>query len=171
MPMFFDTLKTSPSLKKGLVFRTLKLVVGLRRISTGGKIKTMKIILKATDVKLTPEMKDYIEEKIGGLKKFLPTKLAEARVEVGRITRGQKQGNVFRAEVNLKIDGQLFRAEQQEEDLLAAIDVVKDELKREIYHFKDKKMTLFRRGARAWKKQWSITSPARFKKSKFFKKK
>lgn len=154
----------------------------------------MKIILKATDVKLTPEIKDYIEEKIGGLEKFLPrtfsedktypqniitrkkvrglpTKLAEARIDVGRITRGQKQGNVFRAEVNLKIDGQLFRAEQQEEDLLAAIDVVKDELKREIYHFKDKKMTLFRRGARAWKKQWSITSPARFKKSKFFKKK
>ena len=131
----------------------------------------MKIIIKATDIKLTPEVKDYIEQKLGSLEKFLQCKFIEARVEVGRITRGQKQGNIFRAEVNLKADEDFFRVEHQEENIFAAIDLVKDELKEIIYHSKDKKIALQRRGARAWKKRWTIVPEARFKESKFFKEK
>lgn len=131
----------------------------------------MKIIIKATDIKLTPAIKNYIEQKLGSLEKFLQAKFVEARVEVGRITRGQKEGNIFRAEVNLKADEDFFRVEQQQDNIFAAIDLVKDELKEMMRHSKDKKIALARRGARAWKKQWTITPSARFRKSKFFKKK
>ncbi len=130
----------------------------------------MKIILKATNTKLSPSINEYIDEKIGGLDKFLEKfdpELIEARVEVGKITRGQRQGDIFRAEVNLKIDGHLIRAENTEESLLAAIDLVKDELQREIRQYKDKQETKFIRGARSWKKFWRINPLARFRNSKY----
>ena len=129
----------------------------------------MKIIIKATNIKLSPSINQYIEEKIGGLDKFLKKydpNLIEARVEVGKTTRGQRQGDIFRAEVNLSIGGHLMRVEQTEESLIAAIDLVKDELKREIRRHKNKQETKFIRGARSWKKFWRISPLARFRKSK-----
>ncbi len=129
----------------------------------------MKIIVKGTNIKLSPSINQYIEEKIGGLKKFLKKnnpELTEAQVEVGRITRGQRQGDIFRAEVNLNIGGQFFRVEETAESLMAAIDLVKDELAGEIRKDKDKKMTMSIRGARSWKKFWRLNPLARFRNSK-----
>ncbi len=129
----------------------------------------MKIITKGTNIKLSPSINQYIEEKIGGLEKFLKKfnpELIEARVEIGKITRGQRQGDIFRAEINLSINGQLFRAEKTEESLMAAIDLVKDELAREIRKYKDKQATVFVRGARSWKKFWRLSPLARFRASK-----
>jgi len=129
----------------------------------------MKIIIKGTNIKLSPSINQYIEEKIGQLEKFLKKynpQLIEARVEVGKITRGQRQGDIFRAEVNLSINGQLIRVEKTEESLMAAIDLVKDELHREIRQRKDKRMTMLIRGARSWKKFWRLSPLARFRSSK-----
>lgn len=129
----------------------------------------MRIIIKGTNIKFSPSINQYIKEKIGGLEKFLKKfnpELIEARVEVGKITRGQRQGDIFRAEVNLSINGQLFRAERTEESLMAAIDLVKDELAREIRRHKDKQMTMSVRGARSWKKFWRLSPLARFRTSK-----
>ena len=127
----------------------------------------MKIIIKATNIKLSPSLYNYIEEKIGGLEKFLKRfnpDLTEARVEVGKITRGQRQGDIFRAEVNLNLNGHLLRVEKTEESLLAAIDLVRDEIAEEIKKYKNKKLTIFVRGARSWRKFWSINPLARFRK-------
>ena len=91
----------------------------------------MKIIIKSTNIRLSPGLNQYIEEKIGGLEKFLKKfnpDLTEARVEVGKITRGQRQGDIFRTEVNLSLEGKLLRATNTAESLQAAIDLVKDEL-------------------------------------------
>ena len=129
----------------------------------------MRIIIKATNIKLSPSINQYIEEKIGGLEKFLKKfnpELIEARVEVGKITRGQRQGDIFRAEVNLSIDGRLIRVEKTEESLMAAIDLAKDELHRKIRRYKDKRLTMSIRGARSWKKFWRLSPLARFRTSK-----
>jgi len=129
----------------------------------------MRIIIKGTNIKLSPSINQYIEEKIGGLEKFLKRfnpELTEARVEVGKITRGQRQGDIFRTEVNLSINGQLIRVEKTEESLMAAIDLAKDELRREIRQYKDKNLTMSIRGARSWKKFWRLSPLARFRTSK-----
>jgi len=129
----------------------------------------MKIIIKATNTKLSPSINQYIEEKIGGLDRFLGScnpDLIDAHVEVGKITRDQRHGEIYKAEVNLNIEGQLIRAEETAESLMAALDLVKDELQREIRQRKDKRMTQFIRGARSWKKFWRITPLARYRKSK-----
>ncbi|MBU1289651.1 HPF/RaiA family ribosome-associated protein, partial [Patescibacteria group bacterium] len=61
----------------------------------------MKIIIKTKDVDISQSVNQYIEEKIGGLEKLLgkfDPETVEARVEVGRIKKGQRQGEIFRAE-------------------------------------------------------------------------
>jgi|TARA_Y100000294_G_C8364848_1_gene260245 ribosomal subunit interface protein len=129
----------------------------------------MKIIVKATNIKLSPSIDEYIEEKIGSLEKFLKrfnSELIEARVEVGRIKRGQRQGEIFRAEVNLSVNGKLLRVVKTDESLQAAIDLVRDELARMIKTHKDKEETKYMRGARSWKKFWRISPLARFRTSK-----
>jgi putative sigma-54 modulation protein len=129
----------------------------------------MRIIIKGTNIKLSPSINQYIEEKIGSLDKFLKSfnpELIEARIEVGKITRGQRQGDIFKAEVNLSINGQLIRVSKTEESLMAAIDLVKDELREEIRRYKDKRLTMFVRGARSWKKFWQLSPLARFRSSK-----
>ncbi len=129
----------------------------------------MRIIIKATNIQLSPSIKQYIEEKIGGLERFLKKfdpNLVEARVEVGMITRGQRKGDIYLTEVNLGLNGHMIRAEKTEESLNAAIDLVRDELAREIKHYKEKEATKFIRGARSWKKFWQVSPLARFRGSK-----
>ena len=101
----------------------------------------MKIIIKTTNIKLSPSINQYVEEKIGGLEKFLKNfapELVEARVEIGKTTRGQRQGDIFRAEINLTVPGKVLRAEEENSNLYAAIDLMHDEIKRQIVSFKEK---------------------------------
>ena len=129
----------------------------------------MKINIKSTNIDISLSINQYIEEKIGGLDKFLKSfdpELIKANVEVGKIKQGQRQGEIFKAEVNLNIGGHLIRAEETEDSLMAAIDLVKDNMSREIRKYKNKKMTKFIRGARSWKKFWRISPLARFRSPK-----
>jgi len=130
----------------------------------------MNIIIKATKLEISQDIKSYIEDKINSLSKYFKNDdPVEARVEVEKAIGGQRQGQIFRAEVNLRYDGKFIRVEKEEEDLLAAIDFIKDELKEKIHEEKDKDITLQRRGARAWKKFWAINPLARFNISRVWK--
>lgn len=114
----------------------------------------MKIIIKATNLDLTPSLNQYIETKIGGLSKFIKdTPLAEAFVEIGRTTKHHQKGSIFLAEVNLKLNGVNFRSQVEENDIRLAIDQVKGELQQEIKKFKDRKDTLYKKGARLAKEK------------------
>ena len=129
----------------------------------------MKIIIKATNMDMSPSVSEYIEEKIGGLGKLLgkfDPNLVEAKVEVGKIKQGQRRGEIFKAEVNLNTGGKLLRAEETGESIHAAIDLVKDELRRKIRQYTNKVETKRIRGARSWKKFWRISPLARFRSSK-----
>lgn len=108
----------------------------------------MQINIHAKNIELTGAIKAYVNEKIGSLKKILDTEsLVLAEVEVGQITKHHQQGDIFRAEINLKVDGQFFRAEVVKDDLYAAIDELKDSVMMEVRKNKTKKESLFRRGA------------------------
>lgn len=101
----------------------------------------MRIIIKATNLDLTEPLKIYIEEKIGGLEKFLSaidSDVIQARVEIARATHHHKQGNVYHVDVNLDLPSKVLRAEKDDTDVRAAIDAVKDKLKREIEKYKAK---------------------------------
>ncbi|KKS45467.1 ribosomal subunit interface protein [Candidatus Azambacteria bacterium RIFOXYD1_FULL_42_11] len=113
----------------------------------------MKIITKTKNFPLTPSIADYLEEKINSLDKFLPKdESIFADVELAKTTRHHQKGDVFKAEVNLTIPGRLIRSVAEEWDLRVAIDKVKDELQRKIKGNKEKNISLYRKGARLFKR-------------------
>lgn len=101
----------------------------------------MKIKLKATKVKLTPMITEYIQEKMDMLERNLGSiKVMNCDVEVGMITTRHNKGDVFKAEVNLELPKELIRVEKSEKDLYKAIDKVKDHLTRSIAKYKEKRI-------------------------------
>ena len=75
-----------------------------------------------------------------------------ADVELAKTTRHHQKGDIFKAEINLTVSGKLIRAVAEEWDLRVAIDAVKDELQREIKGNKEKSESLYKKGARLFKK-------------------
>ncbi|MDO8462990.1 MAG: ribosome-associated translation inhibitor RaiA [bacterium] len=102
----------------------------------------LKLNITATGVELTPEIAQELEEKIGTLDVFIEgtEDVAQAWVEVSRTTRHHRQGNIFRAEVQIRLPGAAgIRAEAEAEDILTAITTVKDELQRQLKKYKGKR--------------------------------
>ena len=100
----------------------------------------MNIDIKATNLDLTDPLKEYVESKIGSLDKFIQNfdqDLIRAQVEVARLTKHHRHGDVLYAEVNLSLPGKMLRATHKAPDIRIAIDKVKDILQREIRKYKD----------------------------------
>jgi ribosomal subunit interface protein len=113
----------------------------------------MNTNIKATNMELTSAISDYVNKRLSAIEKF--TKDEEemvAYVEVGKTTNHHKQGEVYRAEFNVEMCGDKFYSFSEKEDLYSAIDDVKDEIVRQIKTNKDRKQTLFKRGATSVKK-------------------
>jgi ribosomal subunit interface protein len=107
----------------------------------------MQLKVKATNISLSPEISEYLDKRLRTVEKFVSdyqeTTLIEA--ELGKTTAHHQTGNIFRAEINLSIEGKLFRAAQEASDLYSAIDAVKDEIIETLRGFKDKKSSLAKR--------------------------
>lgn len=137
----------------------------------------MKINIKGVNLELTPAINTYIEDRINGLEKFISgddlkqwdeknQAAVEADVEIARTTNHHRQGDVYRAEVNIKVPGRIIRAEAEEWDMRVAIDKVKDQLQIELKKYKNKQETGYRDGSRLLKGLMSISPLAWFKKEK-----
>jgi len=105
----------------------------------------MKINIKATNLDLTPEIREYLEEKIGSLSRFLKkfeTKSEiEIFIEIAQTTK-HRQGNILYAEATIPLGKKILRAEHFSNDIKIAINKVKDELQREIKEYKEKKFLI-----------------------------
>jgi len=103
----------------------------------------MKINIKATNLDLTPSIHDYVENKIGSLDKFLErfekNEEIEVLVEITRITKHHKSGDVFCCDATFSLGKKVFRAEDTDEDIRLAIDRTRDKLQQEIKKYKEKK--------------------------------
>ena len=117
----------------------------------------MKINIKATNFKLTPSINKYIEIKISSLEKFIKASPYETWVEVGKTTHHHHKGQVFRAEVQLKLPGKSIRVESIKDDIHLAVDEVKDELQRKLKQYQEKQISKAKKGARAFKKELHLS--------------
>jgi len=129
----------------------------------------MKFIIKSKEIKISDDLNLYIEKRIGKLEKFLEdidSELLEATIEFEKIIGRQRQGEIFEAHVNLQFPGKFFRSEVRGENFFSMIDDAKEELEIEIRKYKTKKETLFKRGARSFKKLYGLSPLARFRKNK-----
>ena len=97
----------------------------------------MELIVKSRNGKVSDRQQSYIKEKLGKLERYLD-KISKVTVEVAEEQR-RNEGNTHRAQVTLVGDhGILLRAEERAGDLFTAIDVVSDNLQRQIQRYKDK---------------------------------
>lgn len=105
---------------------------------------------------MTPEIKDYINKRVSGLEKFIHYKdeSVQTWVEVGKTTQHHQKGDVYRAEIQIRIphNEKSARAEMTSDDLYASIDGAHDQIKLELEKIKDKKVSLARKGGRLFKK-------------------
>ena len=111
----------------------------------------------------SPAIAEYLEQKIGELDKFINVQgsiapagsgreTVEAFVELSKTTTGQNKGDVYRAEVQLRIPGSSIRVEATESDMHLAIDRAKDDLQRQLRRYKEKRSAKFLKGARRIKR-------------------
>jgi len=123
----------------------------------------MNINIKATNLELTPAIRAYIEEKVGGLEKFTPTldynaldgkEPIQAWVEVGMPSKHHQAGDIFRAEIQIRVPHveKSLRTESSQENLYTAIDEARNQMKRELTKTKEKKRSFIRKGSRLFKK-------------------
>jgi len=99
----------------------------------------MKIDIRANRVVLNVPLRTFIEEKLEDIaRRFGPSHEVHAQVEVGIPSGRHHSGAIHYAEVNLTVDGRLFRAEAIHHDLHSAIVEVKDDLKVQLQKIKGK---------------------------------
>lgn len=126
----------------------------------------MKLTIKATNFKITPAVYQYIDDKLNrDLEKYVSRQdtSIEGWVEIGRTTRHHRSGQVFRAEMQIRMPGKkTIRAESEDLSLHIAIDKVKDDLQRELKKYKDRQSAEYKRGARKTKKDLRLAPEARF---------
>ncbi len=112
----------------------------------------MNINIKATNMELTEAINDYVKKKLLTLEKFTQGDDIFGYVEVGKTTNHHKQGDFYKAEFDISFQGKRFFAQSESSDLYTAIDNAKDQIFGRITHTKDRKQTLFKRGATSVKK-------------------
>jgi len=101
----------------------------------------MKYILQGKNIKITPTIEGFIDGKVKSLERFTSRfnqDSLELRIEVGKPSRHHRSGLIFYAELNLKLPGQLLRAEANHLDLNFAINESFGEIEGQVKKFKEK---------------------------------
>lgn len=116
--------------------------------------------LKTKNIDADQELKDYLAKRIKKFEKLISEDASPvlADIELERMT-GQQSGEIFRAEVNLKVSENYLRAEETKEDIRDAIDAMQEEMVRELRDAKEKRQTQTRDGAREAKEKLRNPEP------------
>lgn len=116
----------------------------------------MDIRIKATDYQMTPEVRDYLEERMAAIEKLLGTEAPVARleVEIARAAGNQRHGDhMWKAEFLLQSPGEpRVRATNHAMTVNAAIDDAKEELVRQLRTEKQTQRGLLRKTGAAIKR-------------------
>lgn len=100
----------------------------------------MKVDIKGNGLELTDAIRSFVEEKMATLdakvERFGDSVTAE--VEVARTTEHHHKGDVFRAEVHVRLPGHLVYASSEHEDLYVAINDAKKDAERQVIDYKEK---------------------------------
>ena len=108
----------------------------------------MRLNLKATNIVLTDDIREYLEKRLQSLDKLIsfedPAVMVD--VELGRTTRHHQNGDIFFAEINIHKGKETFRSVSDRPDIKSAIDDMREEIAGELSARKGKLISLSRRG-------------------------
>src|SRR5688572_6444783 len=103
----------------------------------------MQITIKTKNIEILGQLESFINKKIGGLAKFLKSfeghslpvaggrNLFDTFVEVERETMHHRKGDIFKAEAKIYLPGKSLFAKAHGDNLIKAVDEVRDELEAE----------------------------------------
>src|SRR3989338_480392 len=113
----------------------------------------MRLTIKAKGIKLTDDVRDYLNKKLLTLEKYinLEDQSVLTSVELGRSTKHHQSGDIFYAEISIYRGKEMWRSVANDLSLNAAIDSMHDEIARVVTEGKGKKLSLARRGGLAAK--------------------
>lgn len=113
----------------------------------------MNITFKGTNYEITPDIRALCEEKIEAATRMLGKDREGALVEAELELVEQRKNNnaVYRAEVNVSVNGKLYRAESTRRSMQNALSDVKKELAKTIRRDRDKNQSVVKRGGNAMK--------------------
>lgn len=96
----------------------------------------MNILIRGEKVEVTKSIENYIKEKLQRLDKYIENSdKVKATVVINVINHNQK------VEVTIPLKNFILRAEETQEDLYAAVDIVVDKIERQIRKNKTKLMS------------------------------
>jgi len=113
----------------------------------------MQINLRAKNFELTQEIKDYVDEKIGKLDRFLEGRNGMGEVDLILEAGHHRQGKINGCKVLLHIPGHKIFVEEWHEEMFGAIDLAEESAKRQIEKYDHP------RKSRGWK---SLLKRAKF---------
>jgi ribosomal subunit interface protein len=98
----------------------------------------MDIIIRSRNgARISERQRSHIEEKLGKLQRYAEG-IRDMNVEVSE-EQHRKEGEVHRVQVTLSTDrGTILRAEKSAPELYAAVDLVEENLHRQITRYKDR---------------------------------
>jgi len=103
----------------------------------------MEIQLFTRNLEVTPRLQSYVEKKVGRLSRYL-TDIDEARVD---LTVESTRSNAHRqvAQLTVRTQGTILRAEERAADMFAAIDAALDKMRRQISRYKTRRQDRWQR--------------------------
>ncbi len=115
---------------------------------------TINFHIKTTNLDLTPDVSSQVHDKLSVIEKYLSAEDKEvlAEVEIGLISNRHKKGDVYRAEINVSSDGNLYRSVSKKSSVSEVLDDLNDQIGKVIKRNKNKKDSLLRKGGRLIKK-------------------
>ena len=106
----------------------------------------MKITIEAVGLELSAIDRDGITAKFRGVQKFVKRFEGEGEttveVEVVRITKHHKKGDVFEVVAGVRLPKKSIRVAEVADEVMTAVDRVKDVLREEIEKYKEKVVVL-----------------------------
>lgn len=85
----------------------------------------MNINIRAVGMELTPAIRQYVEDKIGGLEKY-DDQILNADVDLGLETHHHNKGEIYSCSLTLQLPKDLLKVEKTEKNLYKSVDKVKD---------------------------------------------
>ncbi len=99
----------------------------------------MQILISGKNIQLSDSLKEYVEEKIGKIKKYFDS-ILEVDVTLS-VTKSSVPEKSKCAEVILFSNGITMHAKESHSDMYAAIDLVSDKIERQVKKHKEKIQT------------------------------
>src|SRR4051794_40736029 len=94
----------------------------------------MNYNVRGENIEVTPAIREYVEKKIGKLDRYF-NNTPDANVLVNLKVRSN---NTAKVEVTIPMSNLVLRAEEENDDMYAAIDLINDKLERQIRKHKTK---------------------------------